>query len=166
MKQIIQRNLPLDTRYTLIDKSYIPVIDGGGTVCADCGRFISHIAHVRSEKGKHYNVGFDCLEKLLKNNHLLCNFNLETLKEYKKQLNKIIRFSREIKELINNNPQMTGLFFEPQAFESDYYTYYILFNEQTKSRHNMSVKIKGIDYKLLHKTIANIFSEKLTIYYN
>lgn len=159
-KQIIQRNLDLTDTYNLIDKNYIPIIDGGGTICQDCGRLISHIALVKGVKqNKHFNVGFDCLTKLLANNTLICNFNAEQLKKYKGQINKVIRFTKELYDIIDQNPNIEGFYFEPQSYKSDWFTYYILRYKGDKG-YNMSVKIKDIDYEFLHKTVANIIKTK------
>lgn len=164
MKSIIQRNLPLNLHYSLIGKTYIPIIDSVGCVCQDCGRLISHIATVKGGD-KSYNVGFDCLEKLLTNNFMVCNFDLDQLKDYRKQLNKIINFSKELNEILAQNPHVTGLYFEPQSYEGDYwYTYYLLQGNETRKGYNMSKKIKGIDYTTLHKVLANIMD--VNIYFD
>ena len=47
-----------------------PYWEGGGTCCANCGKLISRIATVKSDKGT-FEVGFDCLETLLQNNMIL-----------------------------------------------------------------------------------------------
>ena len=68
-KKIIQRNLPLNVKYSLEGITYISVLDGGCT-CDNCGKLISNIATVKSDKGT-YNIGTDCLETLQQNNDLL-----------------------------------------------------------------------------------------------
>lgn len=62
MKKIIQRSLPTDVTYELIESFYSPLIDGG-TCCENCGRPISNIAKVKSKYGTFY-VGMDCAETL------------------------------------------------------------------------------------------------------
>lgn len=69
-KSIIQRALPLDVKYELLEVSYIPVIDGGSS-CDNCGKLISNIAHVKSSSGSHYHIGMDCLDTVILNNELL-----------------------------------------------------------------------------------------------
>lgn len=70
MKNVIQRMLPLNVKYTTEGITYISVLDGGGC-CDNCGRTISNIAHVKSSEGKHYSIGTDCLETIIINNSLL-----------------------------------------------------------------------------------------------
>lgn len=69
MKNIIQRNLPLNVKYSLISVNYIS-LESGGCTCDNCGKFISNIATIRSEN-KIYNIGLDCLDSILENNNLL-----------------------------------------------------------------------------------------------
>ena len=83
MKQIIQRHLPLDVTYEVIDKKYIPILEGGGCTCDNCGKLIANIATVRSTNGT-YNIGLDCLETFLLNNNLLRGFNSDDLAKTKK----------------------------------------------------------------------------------
>jgi hypothetical protein len=59
-KKHIQRNLPIDTSYKLIE-SYYSSIEESGCSCDNCGRLISNIAVVQDTKrGVQYNVGMDC----------------------------------------------------------------------------------------------------------
>lgn len=161
MKAIIQRNLPLNTRYTVIDKKYVPVLEGGGCTCDNCGQLIANIATVRNEHGI-YNVGFDCLETFLMNNNLLDGFNPEELEKVKRWIGQIIRFSKSTKETILKSKEqrgleVTGLLFERPTHISDWFTYYWLQNGQETSRDNDSVKIKGMDFDFLITTLRNIF---------
>lgn len=72
MKNIIQRNLSLAQKYKLNGVSYIPVLDGGGCCCDNCGRLIANIADITGENDKkRYSIGLDCLDTLLENNDLL-----------------------------------------------------------------------------------------------
>ena len=71
MKAIIERNLPLDVKYILTDKKYIPLADGYGCTCDNCGKLIANIATVKNTNGNSFNIGFDCLETILINNSLL-----------------------------------------------------------------------------------------------
>lgn len=159
MKTIIQRNLPLDVRYTVIDKKYIPIMDGGGCTCANCGKLIANIATVRSDKGT-YNIGFDCMETFLLNNQLLDGFSVDDLKKVRGMITKSIRFSKELKKIIQENPQanITGIIIEPKMFEfSDWITYYILTNNHKKSRDNHNIKLKGIGFGFMVETMRSIF---------
>jgi hypothetical protein len=70
-KRIIQRSLPLNVKYDLISVSYLSLEDGGGCSCENCGKLITNIATVKSDKV--YNIGLDCLETVLLNNELLNN---------------------------------------------------------------------------------------------
>ena len=70
MKKVIQRSLPLDTKYSLIGVSYLSIEDGGGCACDNCGKLITNIATIKSDKGS-YTIGLDCLDTILLNNELL-----------------------------------------------------------------------------------------------
>lgn len=97
-KKIIQRNLPLNTKYSLIGVKYISIIDGGCT-CDNCGTPIANIATVKDENGNTYQIGMDCLDTVILNNKLLDNesyvqyiFSDKPAIEKAKQLrNKILR---------------------------------------------------------------------------
>lgn len=161
MKAIIQRNLPLNTRYTVIDKKYIPVLEGGGCTCDNCGQLIANIATVRNSTGT-YNVGFDCLETFLMNNNLLDGFAPEELEKVKKWIGQIIRFSKSTKEIITKGKEqrgleVTGLLFERPTYTTDWFTYYWLQADQETSRDNDGVKMKGMDFDFLIATLRNIF---------
>lgn len=69
MKKIIERNLPLNTKYDLIGVSYIS-LEEGGCMCNNCGKLIANIATIKSEKSV-YHIGLDCLDSILENNNLL-----------------------------------------------------------------------------------------------
>src|SRR5690606_19014250 len=115
-----------------------------------------------------FSIGFDCLEKLLRNNAIICNFDENQIKDYKRQIGVIIRFCKQLNEDLKNNPQITGLYFEPQSYKSDYFTYYYLTNNNPPKvgrMHNTYLKAKGIEYEFIHKTVANILSDKTIIYY-
>lgn len=69
-KRIIQRALPLDVKYSIIGVSYLSLEDGGGCSCDNCGKLITNMASVKSDKGS-YTIGLDCLDTVLLNNNLL-----------------------------------------------------------------------------------------------
>lgn len=157
MKNIIQRNLPLDVKYTILDRKYIPILDGGGCICDNCGKLIANIATVKSENGTH-SIGFDCMETFLLNNQLLDGFDVDEHKRVKKMISKIIRFSKYLKEIMDANPSIniTGLRFEQPTF-GDWITFYYLKNNEETSRDNDSIKLKDTDFKFLIETMKNIF---------
>lgn len=157
IKSIIQRNLPLDVRYTVIDKKYIPILEGGGCTCDNCGQLIANIATVKSINGT-YKIGFDCLETFLLNNQLLDGFTLADLEKVKKAIPKVLRFAKEIKEFmsLNSHINWTGLKIERPKF-GDWIEYYYLRNNNTQSRDNSSIKIKDVEFNFIIETLQNIF---------
>lgn len=70
-KKVIQRNLPLDVKYILIEVTYLSIEDGGGHSCDNCGKLITNIAHIENDHRKQYGIGLDCLDTILENNNLL-----------------------------------------------------------------------------------------------
>ncbi|MCB0448428.1 MAG: hypothetical protein KDD03_13155 [Gelidibacter sp.] len=121
VKNIVERNLPLNVRYTLIGKNYISLIDGGGTCCANCNKLIANIATVRNEAGKDFNIGLDCLETFLLNNNLLDGKSKEEFLHFKKHLPAYIRNAKKIvDEFIepNKNLSFEALRFEVGDFKS------------------------------------------------
>lgn len=157
MKNIIKRNLPLDIKYTLINKAYIPVIEGGGYCCDNCGKLIANIATVKTDNGKVFDIGFDCLETLLINNSLLSTNDILEYEKVKKMIPKILRFSKQLKEIITLNNGLDGFQFErPTSFiDSGWITYYLL--KGNNKPYNTNVKIKDINFDFLIHTLKNIF---------
>ena len=166
MKTIIKRKLNLNVKYVCIDKKYIPLFDGGGTCCDNCGKLIANIATVKSSEGVYY-IGFDCLETFLLNNSLLDGFDLEQYEATKKQIAVIIRLSKQVKEVISNNPQIniTGLLFNKPSYKSDFYPFYYLKNNELTSRDNSYLKGKNLNFDFLIEIFKNIFPQ-LTIITN
>lgn len=156
MKQIIQRALPLDVKYILTDKKYIPLLEGFGLGCDNCGKLIANIATVKNDNGETFSIGFDCLETLLINNSLLSANDVQVYERVKKMIPKVLRFAKHIKEVMSSN-NITGLKFEPHENESDYYPFYWLKNNSTTSRDNDFVKLKDMDFEFLKSTLRNIF---------
>lgn len=161
MKQIIQRALPLNTKYVLIDKKYIPLLESFGTCCDNCGKLISNIATVKNGNGNVFNIGFDCLETILINNSLLSSNDIQEYERVKKMIPKILRFAKHVKEVMQSH-SITGLKFEKRTYESDYFTFYWLHNNSLVSRDNDNVKLKEMNFSFLVETLKNIFP-KLTI---
>lgn len=162
MKAIIQRALPLNTVYTLTDKKYIPLENGIGLCCQNCGKLIANIATVTNTSQQSFHIGFDCLETILINNSLLSNTH--DYERAKKMIPQIIRFSKQIKDRINENKaaNITGLLFERSRYPTEWYTFYWLQNGQTASRNNDNVRLKNMDFDFLVETVINIFP-KLTV---
>jgi hypothetical protein len=155
----LQRNLPLNVNYTLIDKKYIPIEQSGGAyTCANCGAVISNIATVMSDTSIRHDIGFDCLETILINNSLLSTGDIAQYELIKKMIPKIIRFSKQLKETIElNNGRLTGFKFERPSgyFKNDsFITYWLM---SAGKPYNTNVKIKDIDFDFLIDTLKNIF---------
>ena len=159
MKTIIQRHLPLDTNYTLVDKKYIPISEGIGLCCDNCGKLIANIATVKNATGMTYSIGFDCLETLLINNQLLAGKDIEDYKLFKATLPKIQRFAKRIKEVVTKNKpigvNVTGIKFDKQVGEC--YPFYWLVNNATTSRDNDYIKMKDVQLCVVVDTLKNIF---------
>lgn len=159
MKAIIQRNLPLTERYSLIDKKYIPLLEGCGTCCDNCGQLIANMATVRSESGLIFTIGFDCLETILINNSLLSTGDIAEYERVKKQIPKIIRAAKKLAETIQNNKHLniTGILIEPSFMGSKFYPFYWLKNNEISSRDNDLLTASYIDFPFLIETLKNIF---------
>lgn len=155
MKTIIQRNLPLNVKYTVIDRKYIPVLEGGGSVCDNCGKLIANIATVKSVNGT-FNIGFDCMETFLLNNQILEGFNIEEHERIKKMIPKAIRLSKQVKDFISLNKglNVSGLEFERSTYETDWITWYYTGNFR---KYNTNIKLKDVDFDFIVDTIKNIF---------
>jgi hypothetical protein len=164
MKNIIKRNLPLDIQYNIIDKQYIPLIDGIGTCCSNCGKLIANIATVKNSNNDTFYVGFDCLETLLINNQLLSNNDIIEYQKTKKSIPKILRFIKTINQTILNNQtiNITGLLFEKPTYSTDYITFYWLADNSLTSRNNDYVKLKDVDFDFFMSTLSIV--TKLNIY--
>lgn len=157
MKQIIQRALPLNQPYFLVDKKYIPLENGCGCGCDNCGKLIANIATIKNQSGKVYNIGFDCLETILINNSLLSSNDILEYEKAKKMIPKIIKCYKTIKEMIHKTPTITGLRFERQPYESSYFPFYWLQNNNENSRDNDYFKAKDLDLDFLIYNLKNIF---------
>lgn len=164
MKAIIQRALPLDKKYILIDKKYIPIeVSLGAYCCENCGKLISNIATVQSE-GKRYNIGFDCLETILINNSLLSTGDVNEYQKYKKMIPKIIRFGKELKELIELNKKngivLNAFKFEKPRWNTDWVVFYLI--AKNCKPYNDGKKLKDVDFYFLIETLCNILKGQIT----
>ena len=156
MKAIIERNLPLNTKYIVTDKKYIPLTESFGCTCDNCNKLIANIATVKNENGKSFNIGFDCLETVLINNSLLSTNDIKEYERVKAMIPKVIRLSKTIKEIIELNNGLDGLLFErPSEFSKEYFTYYLV--KGSGKPYNTSAKIKDMDFDFLLTTLKNIF---------
>lgn len=109
-KKIIERNLSLNQKYTLIRKTYIPIIDSCGTYCQNCFKPLANIATVKGETdNKTYTVGFDCLETFLLNNNLLDGQSIESFEIGKKSLSKVKNLLSYISTIIEHYKNVTTL---------------------------------------------------------
>ena len=59
----MKQNIPSGI-YTKISVNYIPLIDGCGIGCDNCGRPIANIVTVKHEYGKTYTIGQDCAKTI------------------------------------------------------------------------------------------------------
>lgn len=157
MKAIIKRTLPLDVKYIVIDKKYIPLENGMGLCCDNCNKLIANIATIKNEAGNVFNIGFDCLDTILLNNTILSKSDISDYEKVKKMIPKIIRFSKTLKETISLNKSMVleGIRFEKQTYASEYFTFWYLFDKAKP--YNSYVKLKDVDFYFLIETIKNIF---------
>lgn len=165
MKRIIERALSLTQHYKIVDKKYIPLTEGCGTFCDNCGQLIANIATVKNETGQTFTIGFDCLETLLINNALLSAVDVAEYERIKAMIPKVLRFAKKIKETIANNPHVniTGLKFDKPISLTHCFPFYWLKNNETTSRNNDYVKLKDVDLTFLIETLKNIFPKLLFI---
>lgn len=167
MKAIIKRNLPLIVRYTVIDKQYIPLSEGCGMGCDNCGKLIANIATVRNENNETFSIGFDCLETLLINNSLLSTNDIADYERVKKMIPKVLRFSKQLKELIAMNNGLDGFRFErPTGIFANgpWLTYWLL--KGNAKPYNTGTKIKDMDFDFLITTLKAIFPKHLILVAN
>lgn len=99
--KVLQRNLPLSTTYKVVDFKYIPLIDGQGACCENCGRPIANLVEISNGAGEKFTVGADCAETLVKNDPAMFFEVSPAFQEGKAMRAKILRAAK------------------PQKFESD-----------------------------------------------
>lgn len=165
MKAIIKRNLPLNVKYIVTDKKYIPLENGFGCGCDNCGKLIANIATVKNETNEVFNIGFDCLETLLINNSLLSTNDIEQYERVKKMIPKVLRFSKVLKETISLNNGLDGFRFErPTGYFATnpcWLTYWLL--KGNAKPYNTGVKVKDMDFDFLITTLKAIFPKHLIL---
>ncbi len=52
-------------KYTYIKATYVPLSEGCGCTCQNCGRLIANIVTVMHDEGNMYIIGADCAETIL-----------------------------------------------------------------------------------------------------
>jgi len=161
MKAVIQRKLDLSVKYVITDKKYIPLENGCGLGCDNCGKLIANIATVQSRNGS-FNIGFDCLETVLLNNSLLYTGDILEYERTKKMIPKVLRFSKVLKELISLNNGLDGFSFDRPngSFLSDVWITYYLLKGNSKP-YNTNVKLKDVDFDFLITTLKAIFKNHI-----
>lgn len=65
-KKIIERNLPLNTKYQFVSLTRGSIETGQVTSCHNCGQLITNIVTIINEKGQEFMIGTDCSETLIK----------------------------------------------------------------------------------------------------
>ena len=118
-KRIIQRNLSLNQKYDLIRIVHIPLIDGSGCTCSNCGKLIANIATIKGlTDGIFYLVGSDCLETFILNNHLLefGSVGSEYFNQAKNYMPKIISIKKDILEFLSKNLWMDRVLLEYDSY--------------------------------------------------
>jgi hypothetical protein len=175
MKKIVQRNLPLDVKYVLTGKKYIPIEQSAGAYCCnDCGKLIANIATVKNDNNESYDIGFDCLEKLLINNMLMDGKSIEEFYHFKKHINSYIKKSNEIKEIIKSHnaaslTKIVNIEFDISDFmywskfgKSSYLTFYYIY--QSGKKYNSNIKVSNDinidDFIYTFETINNLKTTK------
>lgn len=58
------QSIPLG-KYEHIKSVYIPLADGFGCTCDNCGRLIANMVTVQHESGKYYTIGQDCAKTIM-----------------------------------------------------------------------------------------------------
>jgi hypothetical protein len=153
IKNIIQRNLDLSNTYTLIDKKYIPVIDGGGACCANCNKLIANIATVSDKNNNVFNIGLDCLETLMLNNQILKGVKID-FEAVKKAIPRVKRALNDVSEFLNNNSHLSIDTVEVEKC-GDWISYYYFKNGKTI--YNTSIKIKSLDVEIYKASLTAKF---------
>lgn len=172
MKNIIQRNLPLDQKYVIVSMHYSKIIDGGGTICENCGRPIANIAKVKNASGNSYYIGFDCMETFLLNNQLLDQGDIERYQVIRKAIPKVLRVIKELDDLVYTNKQtnqirITNFHFEKHTFpDSTYFPYWIkgvtALGYPIKPT-NSYLKLKNMPFDFLIETLSTYYKSKIEI---
>lgn len=115
MKRIIQRNLDLSKKYTLVGVTHTPVIDGCGSACENCGRAIANIATIKDQSGSTYLVGLDCLDSILETTRI---FTEDSAFQYR-FLEAALSKAKSLRAKILKNRKKYGNDFRFKIYESN-----------------------------------------------
>lgn len=156
MKNIIQRNLPLTQVYNLIETKYIPVADGVGCTCDNCGKLIANIATMKgSDNGKTYTIGFDCLDTILINNQILQGQDIDNYLLAKKSMRKVKQIKEYMNEFLTVNPHIVFVSLITEPFLPGWLNYEF-FNAIGKKVWNDGTKIKELHMPTLLATLRSV----------
>ncbi len=155
VKKIIQRNLPLNQKYSLLHTIHKSLIDGDCVGCENCGKLIANIATVKGENdNKTYLIGMDCLETFLINNKLLDGESVEEFNKAKRSLPKAISILKSIKEFLDANTFIDEVIIDfPKMFSYKWIATNYLSNGKVKW--NDGYKVKDFDINLLMNSLNN-----------
>jgi hypothetical protein len=92
-KKVVQRNLPIDSNYTIISSNYIPIIDSFGLCCDNCNKLIANLITIKDDAGQLFTVGLDCAKTL-------SSINANDLKTHEVEIKKISSAVKKISDLI------------------------------------------------------------------
>jgi hypothetical protein len=92
-KKVIQRNLSIDSNYTIISSNYIPLSDSFGICCDNCNKIIANLITIKDDAGQLFTVGLDCAKTL-------SSINVNDLKRHEVQIKKISSAVKKISALI------------------------------------------------------------------
>lgn len=115
MKKIIQRALPLTDTYTIHSYSYVPLIEGIGTCCENCGKLISNLVTLENQRGEKFVVGSDCAETLTIDK-LLMTYEVQPAFQEGKRIR-----AKIMKHLKNNKIEKASIY---TSKEGDHYVEY------------------------------------------
>lgn len=97
IKRVIQRNLPINQTYTLLE-TYYSSIEDSATCCDNCGRLISNIAKIIGDNDKLIrHIGIDCAETLssIRDNLFFELYAFQAGKSARASILKIIKKAKE-----------------------------------------------------------------------
>ncbi len=90
-----ERHLSHSKIYRIVDYNYLSILDGGGTICQNCGAIITNMVTVACSDGNDYVIGTDCAKTLTSiGEHELKNANMHIgqLKKFYKKLADLIKY--------------------------------------------------------------------------
>ena len=96
-KKIIQRNIPINQQYEIIETFYSSIEDSA-TCCDNCGKLIANICVIKGkDDGKVYHIGMDCADSLtsIKNELLFEKYNFDAAKSARAYILKAIKRAKD-----------------------------------------------------------------------